>query len=130
MLGIVVAETAEQARVGAGMVQVTYGPPPPGVTPAYTIEEAIEAGSFFDQEPFDTRHDLESGCSVESALAEDGLVIVKGEFKMGGQEHFYLECNTTLALPTDDGGLEVLSSTQAVDKTQKMVARVCGCLWV
>ena len=98
----------------------------PGVTPAYTIDEAIAAGSFFDQEPFDTRHDLEAGRSVESALAEEGLVIVKGEFKMGGQEHFYLECNTTLALPTDDGGLEVLASTQAVDKTQKMVARVCG----
>ena len=33
---------------------------------------------------------------LEAALAADGLTVVKGEFKCGGQEHFYLEANTTL----------------------------------
>mmetsp|Transcript_23214 Transcript_23214/g.63722 ORF Transcript_23214/g.63722 Transcript_23214/m.63722 type:complete len:627 (-) Transcript_23214:691-2571(-) len=43
---------------------------------------------------------------------------------MGGQEHFYLEPGSTLVVPTDDGGVSITSSTQAVDKTQKLAARV------
>lgn len=125
VIGIVVAETAEQARVGASLVKVTYGPPPPEIKPSYTIADAVANSSFFDYDWFSTKHDLESGPDIDVALAADGLVTVKGEFKMGGQEHFYLEANTTLAQPSDDG-LSVLASTQAVDKTQRCVASVCG----
>ena len=53
-IAIVVAQTAEQARVGATLVKVSYGAPPAGVTPAYTIADAIEAGSFFDYSWFST----------------------------------------------------------------------------
>ena len=49
----------------------------------------------------------------EEALAAPGLTVVSGEFRCGGQEHFYLEPMTCLAEPTDDGGISVLSSTQA-----------------
>ena len=126
VIGIVIADSAEEARVAAAKVHVGYGPPSAGVTPCYTIADAIEHKSFFDKAPFGTDHDLEHGQSVEAALAEPGLVTVTGEFKLGGQEHFYLEANTTLAMPTDEGGLSILASTQAVDKTQKMASRVTG----
>lgn len=41
-----------------------------------------------------------------------------GEMHMGGQEHFYLETNVTLAVPGEDGEMELFVSTQAACKTQ------------
>ncbi|KAH8061642.1 xanthine dehydrogenase [Aureococcus anophagefferens] len=86
---------------------------------------AIAAGSYYEM----TRHFVASaGWDGDAFLDEpaDGVVVVEGEVRVGAQEHFYLECNTTLVDPTDDGGLKVLTSTQAVAKTQACVARVCG----
>jgi len=118
-IGIVLADTTEQARMAAELVQVEYeAEAEPTIV---TIMDAIEAKSFFDM----TNHGLQSGPDVEKVLNQDGLVVVQGEVKMGGQDHFYLECQTTLAIPTDDG-LHLIASTQATDKTQKMAARVCG----
>lgn len=38
---------------------------------------------------------------------------------IGGQEHFYLETNVTLAVPSgEDGEMELFVSTQAATKTQ------------
>ena len=38
---------------------------------------------------------------------------------MGGQEHFYLETNVTLAVPQgEDGEMELFVSTQSAAKTQ------------
>jgi len=118
VIGIAVAETAEQARVAAEMVAIEYEALSPAVV---SIEQAIAAGSFFAM----TEHSIESGPDVNAALTQDGVVCVEGEFRMGGQEHFYLECGTTLALPSE-GALELISSTQAVTKVQAMVAHVCG----
>ena len=86
-----------------------------------SIDDAVAAGSFFDV----TDHTIESGDAVDDALAEPGLVVVRGELRIGGQEHFYLECHTTLAVPVDGGlGLELHSSTQAPSKVQATAA-VC-----
>lgn len=41
-------------------------------------------------------------------------------------EHFYLETNCTIVLPTDAGCLEIYSSTQNPTKTQNFCASVCG----
>lgn len=42
-----------------------------------------------------------------------------GEIHIGGQEHFYLETNCTLAVPRgEDGEMELFVSTQAATKTQ------------
>lgn len=40
---------------------------------------------------------------------------------MGGQEHFYLETNVTLAVPRgEDGEMELFVSTQSASKSQVM----------
>lgn len=105
-IGIVLAETTEEARKAAGLVKVEYAPT--SEPTVVSIADAIAAGSFYAM----TDHGLQSGPGVESALGEEGLVVVRGEVKMGGQDHFYLECQTTLAVPTDDGGLNIIASTQ------------------
>lgn len=45
--------------------------------------------------------------------------LLTGEMHMGGQEHFYLETNFTLAVPKEEvGEMELFVSTQAATKTQ------------
>lgn len=44
---------------------------------------------------------------------------LSGELHIGGQEHFYLETNATLAVPRgEDGEMELFASTQAPTHTQ------------
>lgn len=46
-------------------------------------------------------------------------MVLPGEIHIGGQEHFYLETNCTLAVPRgEDGEMELFVSTQAATKTQ------------
>lgn len=112
---MVVAETQAQAQQAARLVKVDYH-----VLPAIlTIEEAIAAQSFFVRD-----RTLGRG-NVEEGFAESD-VVVEGELRMGGQEHFYMETQACICVPSSEGEMEVLSSTQAVSKTQTMVAAVLG----
>ena len=40
----------------------------------------------------------------KAALQTPGAVVVEGEMMIGGQEHFYLEPNATLAIPGEVSG--------------------------
>lgn len=44
--------------------------------------------------------------------------------RIGGQEHFYLETNATIAVPREDNELEVFCSTQHPSEIQKLIAYV------
>src|SRR5215216_1872516 len=48
-------------------------------------------------------------------------------FRVGGQEHFYLEGQVAFALPGEDGDLIVHSSTQHPTEVQHVCAQVLGC---
>ena len=55
---------------------------------------------------------------VEAAMAGADHVL-EGEMRVGGQEHFYLETQACLAVPTgEDGEMEIFSSTQNPTATQ------------
>lgn len=46
-------------------------------------------------------------------------LLLTGEIHIGGQEHFYLETNVTLAVPRgEDGEMELFVSTQNAHETQ------------
>ena len=47
-----------------------------------------------------------------------------GHLEIGGQEHFYLEGQVSLAIPGEDGAMLVYSSTQHPSEVQHIVARV------
>ena len=49
-----------------------------------------------------------------------------GQSRVGGQDHFYLEGQIALAIPGDDGGVTVLSSTQHPSEVQHIVAEALG----
>jgi xanthine dehydrogenase large subunit len=114
-VALVVGETYEACRAGAAAVQADYE-----VLPAIvTLDQAIAQGSWLSDE-----HRLERG-DVAAALASADLRL-SGEVRTGGQDHFYLETQCTLAIPVEEGALELFSSTQHPSEVQTLVARLLG----
>ncbi|MFP3342813.1 xanthine dehydrogenase molybdopterin binding subunit [Halomonas sp. SIMBA_159] len=52
--------------------------------------------------------------------------IIEGDLFVGGQEHFYLEGQACIVVPTEDEGVMVYTSNQHPSETQKLVAEVLG----
>lgn len=132
VLCIVVAETLESAELGAQLVNVTYCESESKII--VTVDDAIEAGTFYEF----SRHRMERGdptllSSLEGTPDFTGtpkigdIVKVSGSFRSGAQEHFYLETNATLVVPSEsDTNLTIYCSTQAATKTQKFCATATG----
>ncbi len=53
-------------------------------------------------------------------------VVVEGTAENGGQEHLYLETQGALAIPTEGGGVKIISSTQGPTAVQRAAAKVLG----
>ena len=111
----VLAEDRESARLGAAAVEVDYEPLPAVVS----LAEAVAAGSFQGEAPVLRRGD------VDAELA-GSAVVLRGELECGGQEHFYLETQSSLAVVDESGQVLVHASTQHPTETQDVVARVLG----
>ena len=87
--------------------------------PILTIDDAIAKKSFLcDSVPF-VRGDIE-------AALKSAPHILKGVFECGGQEHFYMESQATIAYPLENGQIEVHSSSQHPTETQHVVAHALG----
>jgi xanthine dehydrogenase large subunit len=111
----VVGETEAAARQGAARVEVTYEP----LEPIVTTQQAIAASSFHTKPQQICRGDS----STELATAE---MVLSGEVTMNGQDHFYLETQTSWVIPDGEGHYQVYASTQHPTETQIIVARVLG----
>jgi xanthine dehydrogenase large subunit len=111
----VIAESEEQARNAAGLVDVEYE-----VLPAVlSIEQAILEKSFLTETLA-----LQKG-DASTALARSTRRI-QGELHIGGQEHFYLETQAAVAHVDESDAVFVHSSTQHPSETQEICARVLG----
>ena len=111
----VLGETLEAARQGASSVTVRYEPLPA----ILGIEEAIAQKSFLSGPARMHRGD------AAAAIAE-APCRVRGELRIGGQEHFYLETQCALACLDESGGVFLHCSTQHPTETQAIVARALG----
>jgi len=110
----VLAENVEAAKLGASKVIVKYEALPA----ILTIEDAIAASAFHTEQERIRRGD------PEKALASAPCRF-QGTFDVGGQEHFYLETQASIAFVDEAGSIFVHSSTQHPTETQEIVARVC-----
>ncbi|HEX2640404.1 MAG TPA: molybdopterin cofactor-binding domain-containing protein, partial [Pyrinomonadaceae bacterium] len=52
--------------------------------------------------------------------------VFEGRADVNGQEHLYIETQGAYAIPTENGGIKVYSSTQGPTAVQRTVARVTG----
>ncbi len=111
----VAAETLAQARDAATLAQIEYEEAQPSVT----IAEARKADSHVDR-----ASPMRLG-DAEAAL-KTAPVRIKGERRIGGQDHFYLEGQAAFAVPKEDGDVHVYSSTQNPTEGQHVIARVLG----
>ncbi|MDD4976460.1 MAG: molybdopterin-dependent oxidoreductase [Bacteriovorax sp.] len=83
--------------------------------PLLTIDQALAAQKFICiATPFIRGE-------VESALKNSPHVL-KGHFECGGQEHFYMESQASIAYPLENGQMEIHSSSQHPTETQHVVA--------
>ncbi len=111
----VVAETRDQARKAATLARFTTAP----AMPLIDVDDALAANATVLPD-----YVFERG-EHEDELRRSGRQIT-GEFRIGGQEHFYLEGQAALAVPGEDGDMLVYSSTQHPSEVQHIVAHVLG----
>lgn len=105
VIGVVVADTHENARSAARKIQIEYKELPA----VLSIRDALQFNSFHPN----TERCLKKG-DVEFCFQSGACdKIIEGDVQVGGQEHFYLEPHSTV-IWTLDGGNEVhmISSTQ------------------
>ena len=115
VIGLVVADTALQARRAARAVR-------PDITPLpaiLTIEQALAAQS--QVLPTVTVRRGEPEAALASAPHR-----LQGTLEVGGQEHFYLEGQIAYALPLEQGQWHIHASTQHPGEVQHWVAHALG----
>jgi xanthine dehydrogenase large subunit len=111
----VVAETRDQARRAATLARIDVDPLPP----VLTIEDALGVDDTVLPD-----YQFRKG-SPETGLATAAMRMT-GRMEIGGQEHFYLEGQVSLAVPGEAGEVFVHTSSQHPSETQHIIARVLG----
>ncbi|HEX6702231.1 MAG TPA: molybdopterin cofactor-binding domain-containing protein [Gaiellaceae bacterium] len=138
-IGLVLADDEQIALDAAQFVStalVEYDDEPPLVT----IADAVQAGSFFLDDPptaswmnhvwklVRASSDLSWFTQQGPSVVLDGIPcrLVTGQQDVGGQIHFYMETQTCVAVPGEEGQMTLWSSTQSADVVQDAVAGVLG----
>ncbi|XP_068632356.1 xanthine dehydrogenase isoform X2 [Battus philenor] len=116
-IGVIVAENQTIAQAAARKVHIEYEELQPIIV---TIEDAIKYNSFYKQFPKTIRRG-----DVKAAFENKNHVIIEGECRMGGQEHFYLETHAALAVPKrEDDELEIFCSSQHPSEIAKLTSHI------
>lgn len=109
----VLASSQQQARAAVGLADIEYRQR----QPVLDIEEAI-AQEYYVRPPYSiARGDV-------AQAFEQPHTRLQSTFRVGGQEHFYLEGQVALALAGEDGTVTVHSSNQNPTEAQKLLAEV------
>jgi selenium-dependent xanthine dehydrogenase len=135
VLALVVAGDRATARRAAELVQVDYRPLPPfadALTALASTEPAVwEVGdpaepNVLSRSAYARCDDPDSAVTdVDAALAASAHTVHE-VFQTQRIEHAFLEPEATLAVPRDDGTLEVFSGGQGVWDDRRQIADVLG----
>jgi len=109
----VAATSRDQARRAAKLAKIDYEDYPA----ILTIDDAMTAESYIEAPQC-----MKQGDSA--AALEKAPIRRTGCFRVGGQDHFYLEGQIAMAEPKEDGDVHVWSSTQNPTEVQHLVAKV------
>ncbi len=114
-IAIVVAETEELARKAAKKITVQ-------IEPLEIVTDARVAAAKGDLIVPPKKFILGN---AENAF-QNCAHVFEGKAESGAQEHLYIETQGAYAVPTENGGLKVYSSTQGPTAVQRAVCRVTG----
>jgi xanthine dehydrogenase large subunit len=107
----VAAETVDAARRAALLARCEYE----------ELEAILDPLTAVDNESFVVPSETLERGDPDAAL-ESAPLRVRRRVHVGGQDQFYLEGQVAMALPQEDGGLLVYSSTQHPDEVQRIIA--------
>lgn len=114
-IAILAAEEGAELPKALELIEVKYQEEPAHLT----IEEGMEAKDYIYQATPFVQGDFEKAYQASPYQIED-------VFECGGQEHFYMENQSAVTYPMEDGQLEVHSSSQHPTETQHVVAKALG----
>jgi len=122
-IALAVAETPEAAERAASLIKIDYEK----LAPVLSIEEARTATPIHEGK----ENNIVSECRVLKGNVEEGFsksdLIIEGEYRVGYQEHAYIETQGAIAIPGMSGNdMLVYSSTQCPFYVQEGVSRVLG----
>jgi xanthine dehydrogenase/oxidase len=117
-VGLVVADTKDIAFEAVKKVKVSYdNPVKPVLDMKLSIKLAKERGEDNIVQTLKTTQIVEKPAKA--------MQTIKGEFRIGGQYHMYMETMTCICVPVEDG-MDVYSATQCMDNVQLAVAVALG----
>jgi xanthine dehydrogenase molybdenum-binding subunit len=125
VLAVVVASDRETARRAAQLVDVEYRVLRPLTDAVAAIDDDEDAVWQLDGNVLSRSVYARGDVSVDTALAQSAHVVHE-TFQTQRIEHAFLEPESTLAAPTDDGGLHVWSGGQGVWDDRDQIASVLG----
>ena len=114
MIFAVVADTREAARRAARLAKIEIA----AQTPAVTVEDALAMDTRDVGEPY-AFHRRDAAKAIAAAPHQ-----IAESFRIGGQEHFYLEGQVSMAVPEEHGAVTVHCSTQHPSEVQHLVAHM------
>ena len=114
-IAAVLAESHELAKKAALLVTADVEE----LRSIVSIEDAMESKSFID-EPI-----IVSTGDSKKAI-QNAKNVLTGSLSIGGQEHYYLEGQVAISIPTESNEMVVHSSTQNPTEVQHLVAHVLG----
>jgi xanthine dehydrogenase molybdenum-binding subunit len=123
VLAMVVAGDRETARHAATLVEVTYDVLEPMTDPAAAVASDQDAVWGLDGNVLSTSTYARG--DAEAALASSTHVVSE-TFQTQRIDHAFVEPESTLAVPTDDGGLHVYSGGQGIWDDRNDIARILG----
>jgi len=115
VIGLVVAQSALQARRAARLARPDIAPLPPVLTP-----REAHAKKSYVLPPVTVRRGDPEGALTRAPYR------LRGSLEVGGQEHFYLEGQIAYAIPLEQNQWRIHSSTQHPGEVQHWVAHALG----
>ncbi|MCP4989544.1 MAG: xanthine dehydrogenase molybdopterin binding subunit [Colwellia sp.] len=111
----VAATSYDLARKAAKLAKIEYEE----LEAVLTVKDALAKQNFV-RPPYTMKRG-DSQTAIDAAEHQ-----LSGEIVVGGQEHMYLEGQISIAEPTEDGGMNIYTSSQHPSEVQKLVAEVLG----
>ncbi|WGW11393.1 xanthine dehydrogenase subunit D [Saxibacter everestensis] len=120
-VALVAADDPEVARQAAKLIRVEYEVLQPVTDP----ERALEDERPVHQDSNLVRH-VKIRRGDMSQARDEAEVVVTGDYEMGMQDQAFLGPESGLAVPTEDGGVELYVSSQWLHKDLEQVAPCLG----
>jgi len=114
-IALIAAETEEQLIEAEKKIIIEYQPLPAIIN----LETAIEKSNLIAKPRIIKR-------GKPDEIIATAPHVLSGTLKTNGQEHWYLETQTALAIPREDNDMLVYASSQNPSETQAIVSEVLG----